>query len=780
MANSVNFLLTHHPRPWLAKLAQDQLDLLQSPTPKFYAHLCGHLHVGRFTTWSTDRDKEKLRQWQSASLYGREKITLVDGATDVDRKNGYTVIQLEIDADGKVRHRMFPRLAVPDHANIWRLTADVTYELRDDILATDNWESLTSATPAIPHTAARPRPTTWVEAVAGSPLWGTAAADHPWRAAAADLAKTWASGWTEDLDAMKEDPWQDRGYVLRVIAHLEDLCADEILRPVAVTHLLLAPMARERLIARVQRQIAKLSATQVDGFFEAHEALRVCQETYRSLRGRCLSAQGGPARWWLIRQAALRYRRLWDPKHECARETSKEALSLLRGIGGDREDWGGPLGRLAAVIANDPACLEEEGGIHNKGRRPTIGEEALDLEHLAWRLLAASALGMPVERAEEVVADAAGRGDGYEPNAVAVSADDVRWARPGNGAAWRADGRFAHPVPHLAISGLVRQADAIIVAARRAGPDRTGSLDGWPARVDDGGLVPEQRDGKGCFTLPHVRFRLDHERVRDLLVGEQLYGAPSLAFRELYQNALDACRYREMRETFRARLGHSEPQWAGSIKISGIDNGSVSVVECVDNGVGMDRHTLEQVFSIGGRRFLYQHEYREEQAQWESMRPPIQHWPNSRFGIGVLSYFMVADELEVRTRRFQRDGTTSERTLVARIRSASGLFLVEELDEAQVAARKKSIDGEGSWPEMGAGTVVRLLGVDPEMLKAQSYGGRQSGIGVLAQIVRVADYKFEVVCREKNWKWSPGLVFERGRPLDEPTVAITLPPGEPS
>lgn len=775
-SNKANFLLTHHPRSWLAPKAQAQLDLLQSPVPKFYAHLCGHLHEGRFTAWSTDNVKSGFRQWQSASLYGREKITLEDGTKDVERKNGYTIVQLEIGVDGAIRHRMIPRLAVPDHANVWRLSADVTYNLKDDILATDSWDSLEPISPESHQPKASPKPINWVEAVASSPLWGTAPDDHPWRVAASALAATWMVGWTADLDAMKEDPWQDRTYVLRAIGNLEVLCADESQMPVAVAHMLLAPMARERLIARVQREIADAAASQTDGFFEAHEALRVCQETYRSLRGRCESSQGGPARWWLIRQAALRYRCLWDTKYRWAKETSKEARLLLKQIGGDNAEWGGPLGRLAAAVATDPASLESEEGIHHKGRRPTVGGELLDLELLAWRLLAASALAMPLEQAEDVVADAACLSGGFEPKAVVASANVV-WVRPTYGATWRADGVFTHPVPHLAISGLVRRADSILVAAHRAGVDRTGRLNSWPARVDDGGLVPEQLDGRVCFTLPHVRFRLDHERVRDLLVGEQLYGAPEFAFRELYQNALDACRYRAMREAYLNHLALSEGTWVGSIQIRELGHNGSRIVECIDNGIGMDRHTLEQVFAIGGRRFLYQHEYREERAEWEAMKLPA-HYPNSRFGIGVLSYFMVAEELEVRTRRFHRDGSTSEKTLVARIRSASGLFLVEELDDAQVALRKNTIDGEGAWPPI-AGTVIRLLGVKAKVLQENS-PIRHSGLGVLAELVRIADYDLKVHSATNDWSWSPKEILTRGRPISGAIVPIAVPKDEPS
>jgi hypothetical protein len=49
-------------------------------------------------------------------------------------------------------------------------------------------------------------------------------------------------------------------------------------------------------------------------------------------------------------------------------------------------------------------------------------------------------------------------------------------------------------------------------------------------------------------TRPPLRFELDRTRIIGLLMGQQLYGERWPAIRELYQNALDACRYRRAAE----------------------------------------------------------------------------------------------------------------------------------------------------------------------------------------------------------------------------------------
>src|SRR5262249_53543854 len=66
-----------------------------------------------------------------------------------------------------------------------------------------------------------------------------------------------------------------------------------------------------------------------------------------------------------------------------------------------------------------------------------------------------------------------------------------------------------------------------------------------------------------------------------------------------------------------------------------------------------------------------------EQARWEEAGIPF--WANSRFGIGVLAYFMLADEVAVLSRRVSdRFAGPGEHGLSARILSGSDLFRVAE------------------------------------------------------------------------------------------------------
>ncbi len=173
-------------------------------------------------------------------------------------------------------------------------------------------------------------------------------------------------------------------------------------------------------------------------------------------------------------------------------------------------------------------------------------------------------------------------------------------------------------------------------------------------------------------------------------MGVRLYGDPSLAIRELYQNALDACRYRDLRTRYQGF------PYRGRISFAqGFDEAGREYIECVDNGVGMGRTELENVFSKAGRRFVNSTDFLWEQAEWLQKDESLRLWPNSRFGIGVFSYFMLADEIFIETARVDRRTNTPRETVHVRIASSGSLFRITTAEHP-----------EGLGPE--GGTRVRL------------------------------------------------------------------------
>jgi nucleoside phosphorylase len=209
-------------------------------------------------------------------------------------------------------------------------------------------------------------------------------------------------------------------------------------------------------------------------------------------------------------------------------------------------------------------------------------------------------------------------------------------------------------------------------------------------------------NGSPRYTTPHVSFALSASHARKLFMGSDLWGNPEFAYRELFQNALDACRYRV------ARAQHLGVPYQPVIRIfHGRNEDGTEYVDCEDNGIGMDRTLISSCFAIAGNRFVETEEYRKERDTWRARG--ITHNVNSQFGIGVFSYFLVAEQLEVETVRLAADGEFGTR-LHLTVPTASSFFRIVTLStaEARAASRQRAASRGIDTPPLDAGTRVRL------------------------------------------------------------------------
>lgn len=279
-----------------------------------------------------------------------------------------------------------------------------------------------------------------------------------------------------------------------------------------------------------------------------------------------------------------------------------------------------------------------------------------------------------------------------------------------------------------------------------ATPGAPGGPDPWTDAADRSavwGHVPAGRDATAGVFDGWAGFRTDERKVRELLMGVQLYKDRDLAVRELYQNALDACRYRRARTEYLDRTGPASWAYEGRITFEqGVDEHGRAYVECRDNGIGMGDAELRGVFSQAGARFAEQPEFKLERAAWNRLDPPVELYPNSRFGIGVLSYFMLADELTVTTCRMGPDGRPGPVLEVA-IHGPGHLFRI-----VQRAPR-----GEGS------GTVVRLHLRDSVTAEAG-----WSCVDVLERVLGVAEFGTTAVHGARRAQWQAGQLQVRQQP----------------
>jgi hypothetical protein len=304
-----------------------------------------------------------------------------------------------------------------------------------------------------------------------------------------------------------------------------------------------------------------------------------------------------------------------------------------------------------------------------------------------------------------------------------------------------------HPALHDVFENLVDHADRVAREARSQLNLPPGLTAGLPRGFTASELRAQtSQDDVPAYDVPLSRFQIAEEKVRELLMGRQLYGDPKLAIRELYQNALDACRWRATRQKYLTHTGSKPGPWEGLIRFEeGTDEDGRPYIDCEDNGVGMDLNTLKHVFANAGERFVYGQEFRAEQAAWAELDPPLQMIPNSQFGVGVFSYFMLADEITVTTRHQRSNGVVAPEAHEVRIASSGSLL--------QIRPAVHDI--------LGGGTRIRMY------LSGDARG--VSAMATLQELLWLAEHRVVVNGRYGRQEiWEPGELRYQGtgvRPL---------------
>lgn len=371
----------------------------------------------------------------------------------------------------------------------------------------------------------------------------------------------------------------------------------------------------------------------------------------------------------------------------------------------------------------------------------------LRVRPLAALLRLAGLLALDTRRLPEVVAEHLAVSDPVRIRDVLTAVRDAHWDLEGGDGApgyLHLDAVCPHPALHAALASVVEDADGLghelREAAARLPLEESALLRGLPARLTDRGLRPDVERGIGAYDVPLARFSLAQTEIRRLLMGERLYeGKPVLAVRELYQNAMDACRYREMRTRYLRGCGREPAAWEGRISVRSGEDARGRYVECVDNGVGMTVDQLKGTFTRAGRRFDQSHAFRREQATWLRHDRSLRLYPNSRFGIGVFSYFMLADEMAITTRAVGTDGRPAARALRVEIPVSGSLFRVREADE-----REGALLPEG-------GTCVRLY------LREEHRLGGRALVDALRSLVLIAEFALDVGGDDgPRTHWAPG------------------------
>lgn len=607
----------------------------------------------------------------------------------------------------------------------------------------------------------------WSEAALNSPLWHEKEAEDNEtlvelkEQVAKILAACWQQ-WQAAIRDLPQDPWRDEKLPIRLLEKLDMLVSGSD-PPVTLTQaetalVLTVPFVREAVLASGVVQAAQVNPLTLEeisrttGFRLALDKLhqgqpRFLRKAHRLKEQGCI-ADKDAVMSWLMHRCLMRSLELWQPEaeggylsddfiavledaHHCKCRLSRETLVPER------------LLELARCLFADLERIDRDDHPNALQSRLTVvgrsyrEEQEIREKMLAYLLKMAGLLAIDGRTLSDVLVDHVGLADPLTPQQALDTITQADWKPSGRSRTLKVT--CNHQAVDLALADHVEQANAVLTHIFRQVAEKREmeALAGLPTHLMSDGIVPEQDGGIPAYQKPHINFQLAHDEIRELLMGEQLYGDPGLAIRELYQNALDACRYREARLKYLQQTGQypkNYQQWQGRIIFrQDKDENGREYIECEDNGIGMGMLHLSQCFARAGRRFADLPEFIEEQAEWLKCDPPIRLYPNSQFGVGVLSYFMLADEIEVETCRLDRQGRP-DRKLRVRIPGSSGLFRVRD-------------GGFG----IEAGTRVRLY------LNRTRYEGKLiSCIEILRKLLWVAEFPTEVQQGARREVWQVG------------------------
>lgn len=178
------------------------------------------------------------------------------------------------------------------------------------------------------------------------------------------------------------------------------------------------------------------------------------------------------------------------------------------------------------------------------------------------------------------------------------------------------------------------------------------------------------------FETKKLQFTIAQENILQLLVGHTLYNDSSVVVRELVQNAIDAVKLQKQYENKRGKnttKGKIQVDWnAGKRELSFWDNGTGMTILDVEN----------YLLKVGASK------YRDDTIKKE--------FPDfcsiSHFGIGILTCFMIANDIDIITNSEEQVDVNS-----INLRKVNGSYLLRKIDKSEVDTRIRN-----------HGTMVRL------------------------------------------------------------------------
>lgn len=525
--------------------------------------------------------------------------------------------------------------------------------------------------------------------------------------------------------ARPHDPWLDDAYPQRVLSMVhallrpangaartlqpEEAVAHPTLPPAEVAVLIIAPYLREAVLALGMFDLHRLDPRNVRPTFRAglRFDLEVVYAAYDQLCRRVIQLDEGSAEQdaivtWMAYQWLLGREDVWCD--DTVQEWAATAAGKLLGALGETPS-AGAVAEYADLLLSVAHAV---GGVEAVEPFETVPDQR-NSRVLARLASLAGVLAADPRRVPQVVPDHIGVRDPVSLVDLREILATAQWRRTPT--SMDLEAVCPHPAIHVVLGELAAQAEEIRrLIVGTANLAEQPFLARLPPAFTADAVRPRRIGQRALYHLPLLRFSLAADKVQGMLMGSQLYGDRSVAIRELYQNALDACRYREMR--LRAHYHDAEQEtdgWTPRIIFrQGVEATGRPYLECQDNGVGMTEYVITRVFAEAGTRFVQTERFRREQARWQQLDAGLRLHANSQFGIGVFSYFMLASEITITTVPTVETGFTGLEALQITIAGNGNLFRIRRTTDVPGGIRN-------------GGTIVRLhLSVDDGVSCAQA------------------------------------------------------------
>lgn len=205
--------------------------------------------------------------------------------------------------------------------------------------------------------------------------------------------------------------------------------------------------------------------------------------------------------------------------------------------------------------------------------------------------------------------------------------------------------------------------------------------------IDDSSI--ETKD----FEKKQFEFILDQTRILDLLIGHTLYNDSSVVLRELTQNGIDASKL--MKYELEEKGDNS---YQPEINIAW--NKEARELSFSDNGTGMTLDIIQNhLLKVGSSR--YQDEkFKKKYPEFSSI---------SRFGIGLLTCFLISDDIDIITKSHD-----SDKVILLKIKKIHGKYLLKYLN---VDSIPESIKKHGTIVKLYVRSEVNLENIEDDLKK---------------------------------------------------------------